>query len=159
VEREHGRARAVPRLPLPPGRKPRARALKSVDHSRSSVLEESTKMAAISRLGYLGFEVADLAAWERFAVDALGLLVSGRRSDGTLALRIDDQAQRIVLHPGPRDDLAYAGFEVEDEATLRRLSGELTGAGFPTRDMGDAVAHERRVKRVHRLEDPNGAPI
>ena len=116
-------------------------------------------MAAISRLGYLGFEVSDVAAWERFAVDALGLLVSERRSDGTLALRIDEQAQRIVLHPGPRDDLAYAGFEVDDEPTLRRLSDELTGAGFPTRDMGDAVAHARRVKRVHRLEDPNGAPI
>ena len=116
-------------------------------------------MTAIARLGYLGFEVADVAAWERFAVDALGLLVSERRLDGTLALRIDDQAQRIALHPGPRDDLAYAGFEVEDEATLLRLSDELTGAGFPTRDMGDAVAHERRVQRVHRLEDPNGLPI
>jgi len=115
-------------------------------------------MPAISRLGYLGFEVADIAAWERFAVDALGLL-SERRSDGTLTLRIDDQAQRIVLHPGPRDDLAYAGFEVDDEATLRRLSDELTSAGFPTRDMGDAVARARRVKRVHRLDDPNGAPI
>lgn len=116
-------------------------------------------MAAISRLGYLGFEVSDVAAWERFAVDALGLIVSERRPDGTLALRIDEQAQRIVLHPGPRDDLAYAGFEVDDEPTLRRLSDELSGAGFPTRDMGDAVAHARRVKRVHRLEDPNGAPI
>jgi 2,3-dihydroxybiphenyl 1,2-dioxygenase len=116
-------------------------------------------MAAISRLGYLGFEVADIAAWERFAVDALGLLVSERRSDGTLALRIDDQAQRIVLHPGPRDDLAYAGFEVDDEATLRRLSDELTKAGFPTQDMGDAVAAARRVKRVHRVDDPNGVPI
>jgi 2,3-dihydroxybiphenyl 1,2-dioxygenase len=116
-------------------------------------------MPAISRLGYLGFAVAAIAAWERFAVDALGLLVSERRSDGTLTLRIDDQAQRIVLHPGPRDDLAYAGFEVDDEATLRRLSDELTSAGFLTRDMGDAVARARCVKCVHRLDDPNGAPI
>ena len=50
-------------------------------------------MAAISRLGYLGFEVSDVAAWERFAVEALGLLVSERRSDGSVACRIDDQAQ------------------------------------------------------------------
>ena len=116
-------------------------------------------MAAISRLGYLGFEVSDLPAWERFAVDALGLVVAERGSDGTLALRIDDQAQRIVLHPGPRDDLAYAGFEVEDEVTLRRLSDDLTKAGFPTTDLGADVARTRHVKRVHRLEDPNGAPI
>jgi hypothetical protein len=76
-------------------------------------------MAAISRLGYLGLEVSNVAAWERSAVDVLGLLVSERRSDGGLSLRLDDQAQRIVLHPGPRDDLAYAGFEVDDETMLR----------------------------------------
>jgi 2,3-dihydroxybiphenyl 1,2-dioxygenase len=116
-------------------------------------------MAAISGLGYLGFEVSDVAAWERFAADALGLLVSGRRSDGSVAFRVDDQAQRIVVHPGSRDDLAYAGLEVEDEATLGRLSDGLTKAGFPTADAGDDVARARRAKRVHRLEDPNGVPV
>jgi len=107
-------------------------------------------MSVISRLGYLGFEVGDVAAWERFAVDVLGLLVSGRRTDGSLALRIDDQAQRIVIHPGARDDLVYAGFEVDDEAALRRLSEELSRAGFPTADPGDDLARARRVKRVLR---------
>src|SRR5262245_11199187 len=116
-------------------------------------------MAAISRLGYLGFEVSDVAAWERFAVDALGLLVSDRRSDGSVAFRLDDQAQRIVVHPGSRDDLAYAGFEADDDATLRRLSEKLTEGGFPTVDLGDDVARARRVKRVHRVEDPNGMPV
>jgi 2,3-dihydroxybiphenyl 1,2-dioxygenase len=116
-------------------------------------------MAAVSRLGYLGFEVSDLAAWERFAVDVLGLVVSERRSDGGLAFRLDDQAQRIMLHPGPRDDLVYAGFEVDDETTLRAVSDKLRDAGFPTQDMGGDIAHARRVKRVERVEDPNGVPI
>jgi 2,3-dihydroxybiphenyl 1,2-dioxygenase len=116
-------------------------------------------MTAISRLGYLGFEVSDVAAWERFAVDVLGLVSSERRSDGGLAFRIDDQAQRIVLHPGPRDDLAYAGFVVDDVATLGRLSERLNAAAFPTADPGDGVARARRVKRVFRVDDPNGVPI
>jgi biphenyl-2,3-diol 1,2-dioxygenase len=116
-------------------------------------------MAAISRLGYLGFEVRNVAAWERFLVGALGLLVSERRSDGSLAFRIDDQAQRIVIHPGSRDDLAYAGFEVSDEATLCRVSDGLELAGFPTVDPGADVARARRVKRVLQLNDPNGVPI
>ncbi len=116
-------------------------------------------MMAISRLGYLGFEVSDVAAWERFAVDMLGLLVSERRSDGSVAFRIDDQAQRIVVHPGARDDLVYTGFEVDDEVMLRRLSEGLNQAGFPTADLGDDVARARRVKRVYRVEDPNGVPI
>ncbi len=116
-------------------------------------------MAAISRLGYVGFEVGDVAAWERFAVDALGLLVSGRGADGSVAFRMDDQAQRIVVHPGSSDDVAYAGFEVDDEATLGRLSDDLTRAGFPTSDAGGDVARARRVKRVVRVDDPNGVPI
>lgn len=116
-------------------------------------------MAAISRLGYLGFEVSNVAAWEQFLVDALGLLVFERRSDGSVAFRIDDQAQRIVVHPGSRDDLAYVGFEVDDELTLRRLSEGLNQAGFATAELGDDIARARRVHRVLRVEDPNGVPI
>jgi 2,3-dihydroxybiphenyl 1,2-dioxygenase len=116
-------------------------------------------MTGISRLGYLGFEVSDLSAWERFAVDILGLVVSERRPDGSLALRMDDQAQRIVLHPGPRDDLLYAGFEVENDASLQRLSDSLSKAGFSTTKAGDEVARARRVARVHQVEDPNGVTI
>ena len=116
-------------------------------------------MTAISRLGYLGFEVSDLSAWERFAVDILGLVVSERRADGSRALRIDDQAQRIVLHPGPRDDLLYAGFEVADETSLQQLSGSLSKAGFSTIKAGDEIARARRVACVYQLEDPNGVPV
>ena len=110
-------------------------------------------MATISKLGYLGFEVSDVAAWERFLVEALGLLGSGRKADGSASFRIDDQAQRIVVYPGARDDLAYAGFEVDDEKTLRQLSEQLNRAGFPTTDLGDEVARARRAEpreRSHR---------
>ncbi len=116
-------------------------------------------MAAISRLGYLGFEVSDLSAWERFAVDILGAAVSERGADGSLALRIDDQAQRVVLHPGPKDDLAYVGFEVADERALQQLSGRLSKAGFFTSSAGDEIARARRVASVYQLEDPNGVPV
>jgi 2,3-dihydroxybiphenyl 1,2-dioxygenase len=116
-------------------------------------------MTAISRLGYLGFEVSNLSDWERFAVEVLGLAVSERKSDGSLALRMDDQAQRIVLHPGPRDDIVYAGFEVENEASLRRLSENLSKVGFATTKAGDEVARARRVTRLYQVEDPNGVPV
>ena len=73
-------------------------------------------MTAIRQLGYLGLEVSDLASWERFAVGVLGLEPAHRAEDGSLALRMDDRAQRIVLHPGPADDLAYLGFELASES-------------------------------------------
>jgi len=116
-------------------------------------------MTIISRLGYLGFEVSNPPAWERFAVEGLGLVVSERRADGSLALRMDDQAQRIVLSPGTRDDLAYVGFEVESETSLQQLSENLTRAGFATTKASSDVARARRVARVHQVADPNGVPI
>jgi 2,3-dihydroxybiphenyl 1,2-dioxygenase len=116
-------------------------------------------MTRISRLGYLGFEVSDLPAWERFAVEVLGLVASERRADGSIALRMDDQAQRIVLCPGTRDDLAYVGFEVENETSLQQLSERLTKAGFATSEASNEVARARRVSCLHQLEDPTGIPV
>lgn len=117
-------------------------------------------MTAIARLGYLGFEVSDLAAWKRFAVDVLGLEVANAADDdSTLALRIDDQAQRIVLHRGSSDDLAYAGFEMDDEPSLDRLVDRLSQAGVAVTRADAAQARARRVGRVFQLQDPRGVPI
>src|SRR4029450_1901068 len=59
-----------------------------------SVNRKEHFMAAIARLGYLGFEVSNLDAWERFGVEILGLAVSERRADGGLALRMEGQGGR-----------------------------------------------------------------
>ena len=116
-------------------------------------------MTAISRLGYLGFEVSNVPAWERFAADVLGLVIAERRADGVVALRMDQQAQRIFLHPGPRDDLVYAGFELESESALRRLWEELAPAGVATGEAGGEIARARRVRHLRQLADPSGVPI
>jgi len=116
-------------------------------------------MMAISRLGYLGLEVSDVPAWERFAVDMLGLTVGERRSDGSVTLRLDDQAQRIVLHPGPADDLAYVGFEVDDERALREMATRLGAAGFRAEDAGADDARRRHAARLCRVTDPGGVPV
>ena len=52
-------------------------------------------MTRVRQLGYLGLEVSDLIAWERFAVDVLGLELARRAADGSLALRMDWFEQRI----------------------------------------------------------------
>jgi len=116
-------------------------------------------MTSISRLGYLGFEVSDVPAWERFAVDVLGLAVAARRADGGIALRMDEQAQRIILHPGPADDLAYAGFEVDGEGALRELAQKLGAAGFQSEDAGAEAARARCVACLYRTSDPAGVPV
>ena len=116
-------------------------------------------MTAVSRLGYLGFEVSDVPAWERLLVDVLGLVVSERRPDGSLTFRADDWAQRFALHPGVRDDVLYIGFELEDEAYLDRLGAELGGAGIRAMSAPNDVARARGVRRLWQTEDPNGVPL
>ncbi|MFI5314089.1 MAG: VOC family protein [Myxococcota bacterium] len=116
-------------------------------------------MTSVRQLGYLGFEVSDLARWERFAVDVLGLEPAHRGADGSLSLRIDDREQRIALHPGPADDLAYLGFEVANDAELDALGARLARAGCSVGEGKPETAAARRVTRLLQLADPTGIPI
>jgi len=64
-------------------------------------------MARVTQLGYVGLGVSDVAAWEPFTTEVLGLQLGERLPDGTLLLRMDDNHYRIAVHPGGDDDLAY----------------------------------------------------
>jgi len=116
-------------------------------------------MTSVRQLGYLGLEVSDLARWEKFAVDQIGLEPGRRGADGSLALRLDDYEQRIVLHPGPADDLKYLGFEVANDAELESLGQKLMRAGFSVTEGKPETAAARRVSRLLELADPTGIPV
>jgi 2,3-dihydroxybiphenyl 1,2-dioxygenase len=104
-------------------------------------------------LGYIGLEVSDLAAWKTFAAEVLGLQPV-ERDDGTIDLRMDDYASRIRLHPGPRDDLAYVGWEVRDASALAALAEHLRQAGVEVQQGDAQLASDRRVAGLIRFSDP-----
>jgi 2,3-dihydroxybiphenyl 1,2-dioxygenase len=116
-------------------------------------------MTSVRQLGYLGLEVSDLARWERFAVDLLGLEPGRRGADGSLALRLDQYEQRIVLHPGPADDLKYLGFEAANDAELEALGARLVRAGHTVTEGKAETAAARRVTRLLETTDPTGIPV
>ncbi len=116
-------------------------------------------LTSVRQLGYLGLEVSDLAKWERFAVDALGLAPAARGKDGSLSLRMDEREQRIVLHPGAADDLAYLGFELANDVELEALGARLVAAGFAVSEGKAETAAARRVTRLLELSDPSGIPV
>jgi 2,3-dihydroxybiphenyl 1,2-dioxygenase len=116
-------------------------------------------MSEIARLGYLGFEVSGLAAWQAFATDVLGLEPGAPTASGALPLRMDELERRILLHEGPSDDLAYAGWEVRDEPSLRALGDRLEAAGVAVREGSAADAAERGVATLLRCADPNGNAV
>ncbi len=110
------------------------------------------------KLGYLVFEVSNVAAWEKFATEILGLTVAKRGDDGSLARRMDDYAQRFVLVPGPADDLAALGWELTDDAELNTVVQRLENAGASVTEGSAADLAQRRVKRLVKYEDPGGVP-
>ncbi|HEX3345957.1 MAG TPA: VOC family protein, partial [Polyangiaceae bacterium] len=110
------------------------------------------------RLGYLGFEVRDLAVWESFAVDVLGLQV-GSRGEGALDLRCDERGARFFLTEGPDDDVAVFGWEVDDDAALDALTERLLTAGVDVHPGSDDEARRRGVTRLMKLHDPTGHPL
>jgi biphenyl-2,3-diol 1,2-dioxygenase len=72
---------------------------------------------------------------------------------------MDDHEQRIVLHPGKLDDLAYLGFEVASEAELEELGATLVRAGFAVSEGKPETEAARRVVRLLHVTDPSGIPV
>jgi len=110
------------------------------------------------KLGYLVFEVSDLGAWEKFATEILGLTVARRLDDGSLALRMDDHEQRILLTPGPADDLATLGWEVASAGEVEAVAKKLTAAGFEVTPGTVEEAARRRVAGLVKYQDAGGIP-
>jgi 2,3-dihydroxybiphenyl 1,2-dioxygenase len=114
-------------------------------------------MSKVAQLGYLGFGVRDLAAWDKFATEVLGLEIVARRSDGGMALRMDRYQQRIVIEPGD-DDLNFLGWEVDNAADLEALAAKLRAAGVAVEEGSKELCEARRVERLVRFVDPAGIP-
>lgn len=113
-------------------------------------------MAVISNLGYLVLEVSDLEAWERFAVDVVGLQAGRREPGASLALRMDELAGRIFLESGSADDMKVAGWAFDTEAALLAYVADLRERGLKVDDAPAELAGRRRVERLFSWTDENG---
>jgi 2,3-dihydroxybiphenyl 1,2-dioxygenase len=115
--------------------------------------------ASLLQLGYLAFQVSDLAAWESFATKVLGLLVANRWPDGGLSLRMDGHEQRFFLFPGPKDDLMAVGWQVEDKDALSAVLTRLRGAGVAVKLGSAEELNTRKVQGLITFADPAAIPI
>jgi 2,3-dihydroxybiphenyl 1,2-dioxygenase len=116
-------------------------------------------MAAITRLGYLGLTVSDLAAWEKLATQMLGFESVGSIEEGKLLFRYDEYACRIILENGKLDDVAFAGWEVSDSTALKALAERLKSSGVDVRYATEAEAADRKVEELIKFSDPSGMPL
>jgi len=113
----------------------------------------------ITQLGYMGFEVKHLEAWERFSTQVLGLGISEREADGSLRLRLDSYKQRLFIREGALNDVSVFGWEVADEAALAEVSARLAARGVTLTPGSAEEAAYRNVQGLVKLEDPSGNPL
>ncbi|MDP1627982.1 VOC family protein [Parvibaculum sp.] len=112
----------------------------------------------VASLGYIGFEVSDLKAWDGYLTGFLGLM-RGRGNGTSARYRMDDRAFRIQLEQGKADDISFIGLEVETLEGLQELRERLEKAGVRHSPASDNLKKERGVRDLLVLTDPAGLQV
>jgi 2,3-dihydroxybiphenyl 1,2-dioxygenase len=110
---------------------------------------------SIQGLGYVGVRAKSLEDWAQFGTDFLGMQLVDR-SRKSLALRMDDRKQRMIVAEDGGEGVAFFGWEAPDAAALDRLAARLEAAGVAVTRGSRALADERRVKELIFFSDPLG---
>lgn len=113
-------------------------------------------MSTVTELGYVGFKVSNLGAWKDFATNVIGMEWVEPEGSGPAGLRMDEWHHRIALHPSDTDDLAYLGWRVADEDSMRALATRLEERGYSVEVGSEQDADERRVMGLLKTRSPGG---
>jgi 2,3-dihydroxybiphenyl 1,2-dioxygenase len=106
-------------------------------------------------LGYVGVRAKELGDWAGYGSGLLGLQrIDKTRS--TLAFRMDDRKQRILVDADGGEGIGFFGWEVADAAALDVLGARLDNAGVSVARGSRALADERHVHDLIVLDDPQG---
>lgn len=112
-------------------------------------------MMDIRGLAYVVAESTDLARWQAYARDVLGMMCTPA-ADGCLHVKMDERQFRIAVQPGTRDAYVASGWEVQNQAAFEAAVSVLQQHGV-AHERGDAAAcASRRVQALVRFADPSG---
>ena len=106
-------------------------------------------------LGYVGVRARDLGDWASYGSGLLGLQRIDK-SRSTLAFRMDDRKQRIIVDADGGEGIGFFGWEVADATALDALAAQLDNAQIKVAHGARALADERHVKDLVVLNDPVG---
>ncbi len=116
----------------------------------------------VRALGYVGVSAKDLGDWRSYGTRHLGLQVVDR-AKGSVAFRMDDRAQRLIVEADPGHDtnrgVKLCGWEVADRVALDDIAGRIERAGMRVERGPRALAEERRVADLIVLADPLGSRV
>jgi 2,3-dihydroxybiphenyl 1,2-dioxygenase len=113
---------------------------------------------SVQALGYLGIRAKGLDDWAAYGTNLLGLQRI-ERSRSTLAFRMDDRKQRIVIDAGGHEGIGFFGWEVAGAAALDALAARLEQHGVAVARGSRALADERHVEDLIVFSDPIGSRL
>ena len=109
----------------------------------------------IEALGYIGVRTKDLGDWASYGSNFLGLQRIDK-SRSTLAFRMDDRKQRLVVDADGGQGIGFFGWEVADASGLDAMAARIEASGTRVARGSRALADERRVKDLIVFNDPAG---
>jgi 2,3-dihydroxybiphenyl 1,2-dioxygenase len=109
----------------------------------------------VQALGYVGVRAKALEDWADFGSRFLGMQRIDK-SRSTLAFRMDDRKQRLLVDADGGEGIGFMGWEVGDAGALAALAARLDQAGIKVAQGSHALAAERHVKDLVVLHDPAG---
>lgn len=108
----------------------------------------------ITSLAYAGFTTSETEAWTSFGPEVLGAQMV-EHPEGAVALRFDDRAARLMLHPAEVNDLAYIGWDCGSSAGVAAAAQRVEAAGLKTTDEPH-LTDVRNVAQCVSFADPFG---
>jgi 2,3-dihydroxybiphenyl 1,2-dioxygenase len=115
----------------------------------------TTHASAPQALGYVGIRAKDLGDWASYGSGLLGLQRIDR-SRSTLAFRMDDRKQRLIVDADGGEGIGFFGWEVADASMLDTLAAQLENNAIKVAHGTRALADERHVRDLIVLRDPVG---
>ena len=82
------------------------------------------RLIGIEALGYIGVRAKDLGDWASYGTNFLGLQRIDK-SRSTLAFRMDDRKQRLVVDADGGEGIGFFGWEVADAAALDAIAARI----------------------------------
>lgn len=114
--------------------------------------------ATIKELAYTGIEASDLDAWSAFLGDLLGLMPA-REEDDLRTFRLDEYVHRTIVRRGPKNDIAFAGFDCGSDADLDEVVELLRSEGHEVTEGDEELRRVRGVARLFSTVDPEGIQV
>src|ERR1700681_3389245 len=109
----------------------------------------------VQALGYVGVRAKALEEWADFDSSFLGMQRVDK-SRSTLAFRMDDRKQRLLVDADGGEGIGFMGWELADAAALDALAARLEQAGTNIAPGSRALAAERHVRDLIVLHAPAG---